>query len=149
MKIHSLLDNLPTFTSLTLSSLSKDVSHSFARITILLRLSIHSRSDLNHLDNSPLTFALSTLLDILSSFSFTNITHPGSLMEQRHLPSFVEHLQRNFNLFLHWLHLLLLLSSLWSLTLAIHHLKYFFFPVPTAYHTVSFAWDLLGFKRLS
>ena len=125
MKINPLLDNLSALTSSTFSLLSKDVSHSFTNLTTLLRLSKHSRPNLNHLDNSSLTFTFTTFLHIFSAFSLTDITNSSSLVEKRHLASFVKHFQSHFNLFLHWLHFWLLFRSFrsLSLTLTIHHLK--------------------------
>lgn len=68
------LNNLSPITSFTFPTLADNLALALTLITVFLNLLIHSRTHLEHLNYSPLTFACFTFLNILSSFACTFLT---------------------------------------------------------------------------
>ena len=122
LQIDSFFDDSSSLAGFALASFAKDVSHTFTVLTVLFSLSVHSRSNLHHLDSSSLAFAVGTLSNIWTSFAITNITQSGSFMEKRHLTSCVQFIEGDLDLFSHWLHFGLFFGTLFLAT--VHHFKY-------------------------
>lgn len=73
-------NNLSPIASFTFTAFTYYLTLSLTLITVFLDLLIHSRTHLEHLNYSPLTFTSFTFLNILSSFPSTFLTTTSSFV---------------------------------------------------------------------
>ena len=100
LQIFFFFNNFISIAYLTFSSLSDYFSFSLAFITVLLNLLIHSRTHLEHLDNSSFALASLTFFNIFPSFSFTLFTTSSSFVLYFYCFSIVNILKANLKRFL-------------------------------------------------
>ena len=121
LQLSALFDNVSTLTSLALPSFPENITHPLAIATFLLHLSVHSGSNLSHLDHSTLSFAFRAFSHVFATLALASLADSSPLVMKRNLPAFVKLLKSDLEGSFGRLHLRLFFRFFVTSTLLCFH----------------------------